>query len=92
MGARGGRRHACPRRRWQWRRRGAAGRVIKDKAFSDVRKFAKVKNFLEDWACDFKVVLSTQSPEMKKTPEDVEKYQGDLDVGTVISLNPDRRS
>ncbi len=69
---------------------GAGGRAIKDKAFSDVRKFAKGENLWEDWAYDFKVALSTQSPKMKKTFEDVENYQGDLHVGTVVSLNPER--
>ncbi len=49
---------------------GTGGRVIKDKAFSDVRKFDKGENLWEDWAYDFKVALSTQSPEMKKTLEE----------------------
>ena len=69
---------------------GAGGRVIKDKAFSNVRKFDKGENLWQDWAYDCKVAISTQSPEMKKTLEDVENYQGDVAVGTVISLNPER--
>ncbi len=69
---------------------GAGGRVIKDKVFSNVRKFDQDENLWEDCAYDFKVALSTQSPEMKKTFEDVENYLGNLDAGTVISLNAQR--
>ncbi len=47
----------------------------KDKAFSDVRKFESGEKLREGWADDFKVALSTQKPEMKKTLEDVENYQ-----------------
>ncbi len=44
----------------------------------------------QDLAYVFEVALSAQGPEMKKTLEDVENYQGDLDVDKVISLNPAR--
>ena len=69
---------------------GGNGRVIREKGFAEVAKLTKGQDQWEDWSYDFRIALSTMSPEMRRTLDVIQDYPTELDLQTTIDLDPER--
>ena len=69
---------------------GQSGRVLREKGFAEVVKLTKGQDQWEEWSYDFRIAISTMSPEMRRTLEVVQEYPTELDLESTTALDPER--
>ena len=69
---------------------GGNSRVIREKGFNEVAKLARGQDQWEDWSYDFRIAISTMSPEMRRTLDVIQDYPQELDLAGVTTLDVER--
>ena len=69
---------------------GGNGRVIREKGFGEVAKLTRGQDQWEDWSYDFRIALSTMTPEMRRTLDVIQDLPQELNLEDTIALDPER--
>ena len=64
--------------------------MLREKGFAEVAKLTKGQDQWEEWSYDFRVALSTMSPEMRLTLDVFQDYPTELDLAATTALDVER--